>query len=458
MRVVGIESKMTGTNNQMRGVVVQGAKMRKRGEKVPVSREALLKAPDGTLLHPKNFASLAEFEAATRGAVDAYLKENKAPEFVVLPFDQSKNKEENKDVDLLSKALKEAFKACGHQLKTMVLLSNLYDYQNVDLINVGKHQLSDLDEAVLKSNPKLKSKVVETLGAAGNNNWATIRNHVYQLQSKYETFENHFKEKYGKIKRVLSGNLLYAKGAMIDHSRDKKNVLFSLGGITDNGAIGFDLKDAENLMKAAIKLKSKGYNVIFTNSPRTPSDVTDYLFERCKEIEAANQNREKLQKVAPAYCRKYEMSGHIEFFNAKKIAQNGEEAQDFRNYSGKYKAEFEEQAKTFGNIYPAILDVCEFVVNTHDSFSYTSDAAALGIPSVVYTGNYIDKERRPDCYKLFDLCHEKGYAISLDEAMSQIERGVEPKTQKMDDVSTQLVRAMAKSLSNVRQNANTAER
>ncbi|MBQ7659323.1 MAG: mitochondrial fission ELM1 family protein [Alphaproteobacteria bacterium] len=433
MRVIGIESKMTGTNNQMRGVIVAGAKLRKRGEKVPVSREALLKAPDGTLLHPKNFASLTDFATAVQASVDAYLKENKAPEFVVLPFDQAKKKEENKDVDLLSLAVKKAFKARGHQVKTMVLLSNLYDYQNVDLINVGKHQLSDLDEAVLKSNPKLKSKVVETLGAAGNNNLATIRNHVYQLQSKYETFENHLKEKYGKIKRVLSGNLLYAKGAIIDHSRDKKNVLFSLGGITDNGAIGFDLKDAENLMKAAIKLRSKDYNVIFTNSPRTPSDVTDYLFERCKLY-------------------------HMEFFNSKKIAQNDEEAQDFRNYSGKYKAEFEEQAKSIGNIYPAVLDVCEFVVNTHDSFSYTSDAAALGIPSVVYTGNYIDKERRPDCYKLFDLCHEKGYAISLDEAIAQIERGMEPKTQKMDGVSFQLVKAMAKSLSCERQNANTATR
>ncbi len=237
MRVIGIESKMTGTNNQMRGVVVQGARLRHRGEKVPASREALLKSPDGTLLHPKNFASIAEFEAATRGAVDAYLKENKAPEFVVLPFDQSKKKEENKDVDLLSLALKDAFKARGHEVKTMVLLSNLYDYQNVDLINVGKHQLSDLDEAVLKSNPKLQSKVVETLGAAGNNNWTVIRNHVYQLEDKYEKFSAHLQQKFGKIKSVLSGNLLYAKGAIIDHSRDKKNVLFSLGGITADGAI-----------------------------------------------------------------------------------------------------------------------------------------------------------------------------------------------------------------------------
>ena len=38
------------------------------------------------------------------------------------------------------------------------------------------------------------------------------------------------------------------------------------------------------------------------------------------------------------------------------------------------------------------MSVCDFVVNTHDSFSYTSDAAAIGISSVVYTGNNIDKK------------------------------------------------------------------
>ncbi len=419
MHIIGIESKMTGTDNQMRGVVVQGAKLLKKGEKVPVSREALLKAPDGTTLHPKNFSSLSDFKKAVEVRVDAYLKENKAPDFVVLPFDQSKNKEENEDVDLLSFVVKKAFKARGYKVKTMVLLSNLYDYKNVDLINVGKHQLSDLDEAVLKSNLKLKSRVVETLGAASNINWKAIRNLAHQPNAEKVL------AKYRSSKKVSAEKPLLEKGV----ERSKKTVLFSVGGMTSDGAIDFDIKDAAKLIKAARKLQKRGYNVIFTNSPRTPSDVTDYLFERCKLY-------------------------RMEFFNSKKIAQNDEEAKNFRNYSGKYKKEFEKQAKNIGNIYPAALDVCEFVVNTHDSFSYTSDVAALGIVSVVYTGNFIDKKRRPDCYKLFDLCHEKGYVISLDEAMERIERGEEIKTKKMDDVSTQLVAAMTKSLGLERQNAN----
>ena len=427
MHIIGIETQGLGTNNQMRGVVMQGAKSRKKGEKVPVSREALLKAPDGTLLHPKNYASLAEFQAATRKAVDAYLKENKAPDFVVLPLDHAKSKEENKDVDLLSKAVKDAFAARDHQVKTMVLASNLYDYQNVDLIHVGKHLLSAEDEAVLKTNPSLKSRVVETLGVPSNISWASIRNLAHQPAAEKVL------AKYQSFKKVLDGKLLYGQDALLQEKKGKKNMLFSLGGMTDNGAIGFDLSDAEKLMKSAIKLKAQGYNVIFTNSPRTPSDVTDYLYEKCQAF-------------------------HMDFFNSKKIAQNEEEAQNFRNYNGKYKKEFEAQASSVGNIYPAVLDVCEFVVNTHDSFSYTSDAAALGIPSVVYTGNFIDKNRRPDCYKLFDLCHKGGYAISLDEALGQIERGESLKTKKMDDVSTQLVKAMAKSLGNTRENTNTAGR
>lgn len=448
MHIIGIETQGLGTNNQMRGVVMQGAKSRKRGEKVPVSREALLKAVDGTLLHPKNFENSAAFEKAVQASIDAYLKENKVPDFVVLPLDHAKSKEENKDVDLLSKAVKDAFAARGHQVKTMVLASNLYDYQNVDLIHVGKHLLSAEDEETLKTNPSLKSRVVETLGVPSNISWTSIRNLAHQPAAEKVL------KKYQSFKKVLDGKLLYGQDVVLQEKKGNKNVLFSLGGMTDNGAIGFDVKDAEKLFSCAEALTNMGYNVIFTNSPRTPSDVTDYLFEKCNEF---NNKRENLREKAPAFYQKYK-NYSMEFFNSKKIARNEEEAQNFRNYNGKYKKEFEAQASSVGNIYPAVLDVCEFVVNTHDSFSYTSDAAALGIPSVVYTGNFIDQSRRPDCYKLFDLCQKGGYAISLDEALVRIERGESLKTKKMDDVSTQLVKAMAKSLGNTRENSNTAGR
>ncbi len=427
MRIIGIETDGLGINNQMRGIVIQGAKMRKKGEKTPVSRDSLLKAVDGTLLHPRNFKDSEALEKAVQASIDAFLAENKAPEFVVLPLDHSHKHQENEDVDTLSLAVKKAFAARGYNVKTMVLASNLYDYQNIDLIHVGKHLLTPEDEKVLAQNPALKSRVVETLGVPSNISWTSIRNYAHRpVIEKILT-------KYRSYKKVLAGKKLCGKEAFLQEKKKQKNVLFSLGGITDDGAIKFDLTDAVNLMQAAATLKFNGYNIIFTNSPRTPSDITDYLYEKCQIY-------------------------HMDFFNSKKIAQTKEEAENFRNYSGKHKEEFIEQAEKIGNIYPAILDVCEFVINTHDSFSYTSDAAALGIPSVVYTGNYIDKERRPDCYKLFDLCHKGKYVISLEEALEKIKRNEKLKTKRMTNVSTQLIRAMSKCLANGRQNFKTPER
>jgi len=436
MRIIGIESQGLGTNNQMRGVIMAGAKSRQKGQKVPVSRTSLMKAQDGTLLHPKNFANLSDFEKAVDEAVKVYLKENEAPEFVILPYDHAHGQTENQDIDALSLVLKTAFEKHKHHIKTMVMASNLYDYQNVDLIHLGKHLLSDKDEKTLKDTPALKAKVVETLGVPSNISWSLIKN-LAHLPAAEKILE-----KYGPFQRILDGHLLYGKDVAIEKNRGKKNVLFSLGGITDNGAIGFDIHDAQKLYICAVALTQMGYNVIFTNSPRTPSDVTDYLFEKCREF---NEKNEDLKEKAPAFYRKFKQC-RMEFFNSKKIAQNDEDAKNFRNYNGKYKKEFEKQASEIGNIYPGVLDVCEFVINTHDSFSYTSDAAALGIPSVVYTGNFIDKDIRPDCYKLFDLCHKGGYVISLDEAIHKIEHGEELKTKKMDDVSTQLVKAMKKAL------------
>ena len=394
MNIIGIESDGLGTNNQIRGLVMAGAKADKKRNDTPISRQALLKAEDGTLLHPKNFATTEEFFDAVQKAVDKYVSEaSSLPDYVVLPFGHAAEISENQAVDTMSLAVKNAFKKHNASVKTMALASNLYNYQNVDLIHVGAHLLSDADEKKLQTDKELAAKTVKTLGVPSNINWATIRNLANQ--------EN--------VKEV------------IDVCRKKKNMLFSLGGMTDNGAIGFGLEDAEKLFQSAIKLKAKGYNVIFTNSPRTPSDVTDFLYEKCKVF-------------------------NMPFFNSKKIAQNEEEAKNFRNYDGKHKKEFSEQAEKIGNVYPAILDVCEFVVNTHDSFSYTSDAAVLGIPSVVYTGNFIDKERRPDCYKLFELCQSKGHVKDLKAALLDVDSKRKIQTVKMDDVSLQLVRAMQNSL------------
>lgn len=390
MRIIGIESDGAGTNNQIRGIILEGAK----NEKVPVTRQEFLK--DGEkLLHPKNYTSETEFEQAVERTVAGFcskMKENKeqAPEFIVLPYNHAGGKEENESVDLLSNSLKKAFAKNNIFVKTMVIASNVYDYKNVDLIHVGRHQIAEKDWELLEKNPVLNKKVVKTLGVPSNLSWLRIRQEANTPSKK----------------------------SVLQKYDGKKTALFSLGGKTDNNAIKFTLKDAENLFKSALKLKASGYKVIFTNSPRTPNDVTDYLYEKCQAF-------------------------HMDFYNSKKIAQNSEEANaNFRIYDGKHKEEFTKQAENIGNIYPAVLNACDFVVNTHDSFSYTSDAAALGIPSVVYTGNEIDFNQRPDCRKLFEICEKEGYAVSLDTAMEQLNSGKELSTKTLSGVSEQLVQAM----------------
>lgn len=397
MKILGIASGNMGTDNQIRGVILEGAKNEKT---VPVTRNELLMSLDGKPLLRENYPDDKKFNKDVNDAVDRYLQENNAPDFVVLPVNHSSLAEDNKKVDLLSKSVKDSFAKHGYNVKTMAITSNLYDYENVDLIHVGKHLLTEAEEKKISSNPRLKSRVVETLGVPSNISQISINALAGGPKVKGII------DKYKKMREA-----------------GKKIALFSLGGKTDNGQISFTMEDAQNLLSSARVLKMRGYEVIFTNSPRTPNEVTDYLYENC-----------------PKY--------NIEFYNSKKVATNEQEKANFRNYDGKHKEVFSENNEKVGNIYPAILSVCDFVVNTHDSFSYTSDAAAIGIPSVVYTGNNIDKTKRNDCYKLFEECHKKGHVIDLQEAMAKVAKKEQVKTVPMSNVSSQLVSAMTKQLAN----------
>jgi len=395
MRIIGIEAAGAGTNNQIRGLILEGSK----GSKVPCTRQELLKDTDGKLLDRTNYDSDAIFAESVRNSVNLFCRETKEqdkamPEFIALPYNHAGPAEEEATrVDMLSKYLKESFKENGVDVKTMVVGSRLYDYENVDLINVGKHQLSNEDENVLKNNPKLAGKVSATLGVPSNLSWLRIKQEANSPLKKKEL--NQYKDKF---------------------------ILFSLGGKSEDEAIQFTMKDAQKLLSHALKLRSMGENVVFVNSPRTPNDVTDYLYKNCKRFKFG-------------------------FYNSKTLASQEEAEKNFRVYHGKYNQEFEQQAREIGgNIYPAILKNCKAVVNTHDSFSYTSDAAVLGIPSIVYTENEIDAKKRPDCGKLFQLCQKAGYVVSLDDAIETLSRGEEVQTKKMQGVNGQILSSMKKTL------------
>jgi len=390
--VICIASGNTGTDNQLRGLVLASYKSGKNINQVPVTRNCLLKSVDDIVLHPENFDSWTAFTKAVEKSVQKYLEtEQKIPDVVVLPFDHSTDNDE-KNVDNLACAVKNAFAKLGSHVTTMVMASRLYDYKHVDYVNVADHLLTPDDVLKLKVNKQLRLRTVKTLGVPSNISPLSIKISFAHLAQKAQ--QNGFENPLNKY-------------------RGEKIVLFSLGGITPNKAIHFTLKDVDRLIKSAKKMQKAGYKVAFTNSPRTPNNLTDYLYRQCLKL-------------------------NIDFYNSKHIAQTEQERQNFRFYTGMYEDQFRSQAQTVGNIYPAILKCCAFVVNTHDSFSYTSDVAAVGIPSVVYTGNFIDKTRE-DCRRLYEICHQNGYVLNLEEAESLIQGGQTVKTKKMRGVSSQII-------------------
>lgn len=369
MIIAGIESGRLGSDNQTRGIILEATE----NEPVPVTRNQLIKDIDGKILHLNNYENAVKFHKAVFCALDDYYKTLKKenlpfPEYFAIAFDHGAKKEdEAKANDMLAGYIKEFAKLKGLKTKTIILTAGVYDYKNIDLIHVGRHQITKEDEELLKEKPYLKNKMIITDGVPSNLNWVNIE---MQANSPLKALE------FAKYK-------------------GKKVALFSLGGKTANGAISFTVEDAKKLLEGAKKLKKQGYEVIFTNSPRTPNEVSDFLYENCK-------------------------NDGFSFYNSKRITDNAQEAIDcFTIYHGKYNEEFKKQAERVGgNIYPAVLSLCRkdgFVLNTWDSFSYTSDVAVLGITSVVYDGNKIDTSKRPDCKKLLEICKQNGYIKIFDD-------------------------------------------
>ena len=396
MIVVGIESGRLGSDNQTRGIILESAE---KGH-VPVTRSQLLRSLDGKLLHRNQYSCDAEFRKAVFQTLDSYYKnlekaEAPYPNYFAIPFDHGAKNEECKNVDMLAGYIKDFAEYKGVQVQTIALTACVYDYQHTDLIHVGRHQMSNDDEILLKNKPELKNKLIITDGVPSNLNWVNI-----EMQANSP---------------LRAAELAKYKG--------KKVALFSLGGKTSTGAISFTLEDAQKLLDGAKKIKNNGYEVIFTNSPRTPNEVTDFLYENC------NNNG-------------------FAFYNSKRITDNAQEATDnFTIYHGKYNQEFKKQAQDVGgNIYPAVLSLCRndgFVLNTWDSFSYTSDAAALGITSVVYNGNKIDTDRRPDCLRLLNNCKDAGYIKIFGDVFIKLSDR-NKKTKPMSVVNTVICNEMQK--------------
>ncbi len=358
MEYCGFTSGRLGSDNQTRGLILEA----ESGRKVPVTRNKMLQGADGTVLDRSSFPDDASFKKAVGQTLDAYLKDNPKPDVFVLPFNHGDMENAGKNTDALAGIVKEYYKENGlGKVTTLVLTSAYYDYKNADIAHVPYHLMTkEQARAVENGSTGMKCKVVPTLGVAGN---------LTKLRINQEANTPKFAQELSRFKN------------------GKPTAFFSLGGRVEGPEIKFTMKDAENLWKRAEEFEKNGFNVVFGNSPRTPTDVTDFLYEKCAENGMA-------------------------FYNAKKIAQTDKDATDFRMYSGKYKKEFAEQSEKIGNIYPALLSVSNIVIGTMDSFSYTSDTAALGIKTAVYGDMDIDPNKRPDCHRLFEACKNK-YVLDL---------------------------------------------
>ena len=357
MECCGFFSGRLGSDNQTRGLILEA----EADNKVPVTRDKLLKSANGTALDRSRYATDDDFKKDVFTALDTYLQNAQKPDVFILPFNHGDMNNAANDADALAKTVKDYY--AEHNLgsvTTLVLTGAFHDYKHVDLANVPYHLMSEEQAKRLNKEPELQKKIIPTLGVAGN---------------------------LTKLRIQQEGNSAKFADELAQYKNGKPTVFFSLGGRVEGPEIQFNLKDADNILKKAKEFQDKGFNVALGNSPRTPTDVTDFLFEKAKE-------------------------NGMHFYNAKKIAET--ETSDFRQYTGKYKKEFAEQQQKLGNIYPAILSVSDIVVGTKDSFSYTSDTAALGIKTAVYSDMYIDPAKRPDCDRLFNSVKNK-YVFDLND-------------------------------------------
>lgn len=268
MEFCGFLSGRLGSDNQTRGLILEA----EAEKKVPVTRNKMLQSVDGKILDRGLFPDDISFQKAVNNTLDTYLKDNPKPNVFVLPFNHGDMENAGKNTDALAGAVKEYYKNNNlGNVTTLVLTSAYFDYKNVDIANVPYHLMTkEQANAVENNQTGMKCKVVPTLGVAGN---------LTKVRINQEANSPKFEKELAQFKN------------------GKPTAFFSLGGRVEGPEIKFTLKDAENLWKRAKEFQEKGFNVAFGNSPRTPTDVTDFLFEKCSENNIAFYNAKKLLKT-----------------------------------------------------------------------------------------------------------------------------------------------------------------
>ncbi len=327
------------------------------------------------------YADYDSFKADVGGMLDKYFSSCDAvPRVFITAYDQTENERDGKNIDAICRVVKEYYKE--HQLGevlTTVLTSRLHKYKYVDLINIPKHLLTFTSRIRLLQDSHLRKKSLITVGTINNFNRKLIQDKNKDLLDTLKEAKND-----SELSEIVE---------KLEHFINKsKKVVVCLGGRVEGPEIVFNVAYAKKLCADAERLVHNGYAVAFVNGPRTPNDVSDFLYERVKD----NPN--------------------ILFHNCKKIAENDDDRQPkrWRIYSGPHEEDFKKMQK-IGNIYPAILGFKNtLVVHTMDSYS-SCETANAAIPTAISSkGIHVDPDVRYDCHNLVQLLCPK-YAIDWDE-------------------------------------------
>ena len=241
-----------------------------------------------------HFSSYKKFKEQIFKMLDIYLNKKKtAPQIFITAYNMTESQTPEKNVDNLCKAVKEYYKE--HQLGsvfTCVLTSKAHNYKYVDLINVPKHLLTFYTRLRLLQNKELRNKTLITVGTIHKFNADIVK-------TKKETLENTLAEKANDKNKLVKAQIRKIKS----YIKSRKHVTICLGGRVEGSEIVFDLNYARSLLEKCQTLSRQGYGVAIVNGPRTPNDVTEFLYEHTKD------------------------EPHIVFHNCKRIAANEQEQQ-----------------------------------------------------------------------------------------------------------------------------------
>ena len=381
------------------------------GEQLDIDQMLALPEDVSSYLEIKNsvcyskFKNYKEFKQKIFERLDAYFaKVDFIPQIFMSVYNSTESNTPGKDVDKLCCAVKEYYSAHNlGKIMTVVLTSRYYKYKYVDLINIPKHLMTFSLRIRLLRNKKLRKNVLITIGTINNFNNKTVK--------------EKFKELNQTLKNLKDDPSLKCDIAKYETYKNKgKKIVFLLGGRVEGSEIVFDIDYAQKLYNDAARLANVGFGVAIINGPRTPNNVTDFLYEKSKS------------------------NPDIIFQNSKRIAQMDEDRapSKWRIYSGKHEDDFNILAK-IGNIYPGILGYDNtLVVHSMDSYSCCETAGAA-IPTAISTkGIYVDPVLRYDCQNLVQLMCPK-YAIDFDDFVNiACNMKIEPKDLRPQVLSSPL--------------------